>query len=124
LADNKDNPTPGQGMLDVCKTISAPAEHSVGAVFVYLAFSLSQYKTFIWIGVVAALSGTVAAFSSDTLLNSIDSRKGGDVTRVDVHLSFEDDTKVKEVIDLKNKMQDEFVSEFGNSVFNIVMQEE
>ena len=32
---------------------------------------LSQYKTFIWIGVVAALSGTAAAFYSDTLLNSI-----------------------------------------------------
>ena len=33
--------------------------------------SLSQYKTFIWIGLVAALSGTVAALSSDTLPDSI-----------------------------------------------------
>ena len=33
--------------------------------------SLSQYKTFIWIGVVATLSGAVAALSSDTLLDSI-----------------------------------------------------
>ena len=33
--------------------------------------SLSQYKTFIWIGLVAALSGAVAAFCSDTLLDSI-----------------------------------------------------
>ena len=33
--------------------------------------SLSQYKTFIWIGLVAALSGAIAAFSSDTLPDSI-----------------------------------------------------
>ena len=33
--------------------------------------SLSQYKTFIWIGLVAALSGAIAAFCSDTLLDSI-----------------------------------------------------
>ena len=33
--------------------------------------SLSQYKTFIWIGLVAALSGAVAAFVSDTLPDSI-----------------------------------------------------
>ena len=32
---------------------------------------LSQYKTFIWIGLVAALSGAIAAFCSDTLLDSI-----------------------------------------------------
>ena len=32
---------------------------------------LSQYKTFIWIGLVAAFSGTVVAFQSDTLLDSI-----------------------------------------------------
>ena len=33
--------------------------------------SLSQYKTFIWIGLVAALSGAVAALCSDTLLDSV-----------------------------------------------------
>ena len=33
--------------------------------------SLSQYKTFIWIGLVAALSGAVAAFCSNTLPDSI-----------------------------------------------------
>ena len=33
--------------------------------------SLSQYKTFIWIGLVAALSGAIATFFSDTLLDSI-----------------------------------------------------
>ena len=33
--------------------------------------SLSQYKTFIWIGLVAALSGAIAALCSDTLLDSI-----------------------------------------------------
>ena len=33
--------------------------------------SLSQYKTFIWIGLIAALSGVAAAFSSDTLPDSI-----------------------------------------------------
>ena len=32
---------------------------------------LSQFKTFIWIGLVAALSGAIAAFSSDTLSDSI-----------------------------------------------------
>ena len=33
--------------------------------------SLSQYKTFVWIGLVAALSGAIAAFCSDTLFDSI-----------------------------------------------------
>ena len=33
--------------------------------------SLSQYKTFIWIGLVAAISGAIAALHSDTLLDSI-----------------------------------------------------
>ena len=33
--------------------------------------ALSQYKTFIWIGLVAALSGTIAALCSDTLSASI-----------------------------------------------------
>ena len=33
--------------------------------------ALSQYKTFIWIGLVATLSGIIAAFSSDTLADSI-----------------------------------------------------
>ena len=33
--------------------------------------ALSQHKTFIWIGLVAALSGVVAAFSSETLPDSI-----------------------------------------------------
>ena len=32
---------------------------------------LSQFKTFIWIGLVATVSGAIAAFCSDTLLNSI-----------------------------------------------------
>ena len=32
---------------------------------------LSQYKTFIWIGLVATASGIIACLSSDTLLNSI-----------------------------------------------------
>lgn len=32
---------------------------------------LSQFKTFIWIGLVSALSGAIAAFSSDTLSDSI-----------------------------------------------------
>ena len=32
---------------------------------------LSQFKTFIWIGLVAALSGAIAALCSDTLLDSI-----------------------------------------------------
>ena len=33
--------------------------------------SLSQYKTFVWFGLVAALSGVIAAFRSDTLPDSI-----------------------------------------------------
>ena len=33
--------------------------------------ALSQYKTFIWIGLVATMSGTIAAFCSDTLSDSI-----------------------------------------------------
>ena len=33
--------------------------------------ALSQYKTFVWIGLVATVSGAIAAFCSDTLFDSI-----------------------------------------------------
>ena len=52
--------------------------------------------------------------------HSINSHKSGDVTRIDIHLSFEKSTMVEEVINLKEQMQDEFDRQLGNCIVNII----
>ena len=54
--------------------------------------------------------------------HSINSHKSGDVTRIDIHLSFEKSTRVEEVINLKEQMQDEFDLQLGNCVVNIIIE--
>ena len=60
-------------------------------------------------------------FDSYSQFYSIDSRKIGEITRIDINLSFEDDTKVEEVVNLQKQMQDELSSQLGNAIVKITM---
>ena len=62
-------------------------------------------------------------YSSYSQFHSINSHKSGDVTRIDIHLSFEQNTTFEEILTLKKQMQDEFDSQFGNCIVNIVVGE-
>ena len=63
-------------------------------------------------------------YSSYSQFHSINSQKSGDITRIDIHLSFEKDTSVDEVISLKKKMQDELNQIFENCRANIIVEED
>ena len=60
-------------------------------------------------------------YDSYSQFHSINSHKSGDVTRIDIHISFEKDTTFEEILTLKKQMQDEFDSQFGNCIVNIVV---
>ena len=61
-------------------------------------------------------------FDSYSQLHSIDSRKIGEITRIDISLAFENETKVEEVIKLQKQMKDDFNSRFGNCIVKITME--
>ena len=63
-------------------------------------------------------------YNSYSQFHSLHSRKSGRVTRIDAHLSFENNTRAEEVINLKKQMQEECDLQLGESVVNIVVQEE
>ncbi len=63
-------------------------------------------------------------YSSYSQFHSINSQKSGDITRIDIHLSFEKGTSVDEVISLKKKMQDELNQIFENCSVNIIVEED
>jgi divalent metal cation (Fe/Co/Zn/Cd) transporter len=63
-------------------------------------------------------------YSSYSQFHSLNSHKSGDVTRIDIHLSFEQDTTFEEILTLKKQMQEELDSLFGNCIVNIVVGEE
>ena len=56
--------------------------------------------------------------------HSINSHQSGDVTRIDIHLSFEPNTSFEEILTLKKQMQDEFERQFGNCIVNIIVGED
>ena len=62
-------------------------------------------------------------YDSYSQFYSINSHKSGDVTRIDIHFSFEWDTKVEDVINLQKQMQDELEDQFGNCIVKIIMEE-
>ena len=62
-------------------------------------------------------------YSSYSQFHSINSQKSGDITRIDIHLSFEKGTSVDEVISLKKKMQDELNQIFENCNVNIIVED-
>ena len=63
-------------------------------------------------------------YSSYSQFHSINSQKSGDITRIDIHLSFEKGASVDEVISLKKKMQDELNQIFENCSVNIIAEED
>ena len=63
-------------------------------------------------------------YSSYSQFHSINSYKSGDVTRIDIHLSFEQDTTFEEITTLKKQMQEELGRLFGNCIVNIVVGED
>ena len=63
-------------------------------------------------------------YDSYSQVCSINSHKSGDIVRIDLHLSFEKNTRVEDIINLKKQMQDEFDSLFGNCTVNIIVGDE
>ena len=63
-------------------------------------------------------------YNSYAQVHSIDSRKIGEITRIDMNLSFENTTSVEDVINLQKQMQDEFDSYFGHCIVKITMGED
>lgn len=62
-----------------------------------------------------------AHFNSYSQVGSIDSRKIGEITRVDINLAFENDTKVEDILNLQKQIQDELDSRFGKCIINIII---
>ena len=63
-------------------------------------------------------------FDRYTQFHAIDSRRGGNLTRVDISLSFDGDTRVKEVVDLQKQMQDELSQQMGDCIVKITLGED
>ena len=69
------------------------------------------------------LSVLTRYFDSYTQFQSIDSRKSGDVTIIDIQLSFENATKVEDVVSLQNKMKEDLDGLLGNCIVKITLGE-
>ena len=63
-------------------------------------------------------------YDSYSQVHSVNSHKSGDCIRIDMHLSFERNTSFEEILTLKKQMQDEFDSQFGNCIVNIIVGED
>ena len=63
-------------------------------------------------------------FGSYSQFHFIDSRKSGELALVDIHLSFEKNTKVEEVANLQKIIQEELESQLGKCVVNIIVKNE
>ena len=63
-------------------------------------------------------------YNSYSQFHSISSRKSGEVTMVDIRLSFEENARVDEVANLQKQMQEELNNQLGNCVVNIIVKTE
>ena len=63
-------------------------------------------------------------YDSYAQCHSIDSRKSGDVTRIDIRLSFKENTRVEDVINLQKQIREEFDGRFSNCIVNIIAEED
>ena len=68
------------------------------------------------------LSVLTKYYNSYSQFHAINSNKSGDITRVDIHLSFEKDTSFEQIITLKQQMQSEIDSLLGNYIVNIIVE--
>jgi divalent metal cation (Fe/Co/Zn/Cd) transporter len=63
-------------------------------------------------------------YNSYSQFHSISSRKSGEVTLVDICLSFEEDARVEAVTNLQKQMQEELNGQLGNCVVNVIVKNE
>ena len=63
-------------------------------------------------------------YNSYSQIHSIGSRKSGEITMVDIFLSFNKDERVETIADLQKQMQEELGAQFGNCVVNIIVRNE
>ena len=68
------------------------------------------------------LSTLAKHYNSYSQFHSVSSRKSGEVTMVDIFLSFEEDARVEGVANLQKQMQEELNSQLGNCVVNIIVK--
>jgi divalent metal cation (Fe/Co/Zn/Cd) transporter len=61
-------------------------------------------------------------YDSYSQFHSINSHKSGDVTRIDIHLSFDKDTRVEEVVRIQKQMQNEIANQIDNCIVNIIVE--
>ena len=61
-------------------------------------------------------------YNSYSQFHSINSHRSGETTRIDIHLSFENDTTFEEILTLKKQMQGEFDGQFDNCIVNIILE--
>ncbi len=61
-------------------------------------------------------------YNSYDQVYDIKSRKSGEAVQVDLHLSFEKDTRFAEIISLKEQMQEEFDRQIGNCTVSILVE--
>ena len=61
-------------------------------------------------------------YNSYSKFHFINSHKCGDVTRIDLHLSFEESTSPDEIATLKEQLTDGFDSQFGNCIVNVIVE--
>ena len=52
----------------------------------------------------------------------VNSHKNGDFVRIDLHLSFENNTTPEDIVNFKDQLKDEFNDQFGNCVVNIIVE--
>ena len=62
-------------------------------------------------------------YSSYTQCYSINSHKSGDITRIDLHLSFSNNTSFEEILKFKKQIQKEFNEQFDNCIVNIIVED-
>ena len=63
-------------------------------------------------------------YNSYSQVYSIDSRKIGEITMIDINLSFENNTRVEEVINLQKQMQGDLNSQFDHCTINIIVRDQ
>lgn len=63
-------------------------------------------------------------YNSYAQFHSINSHKSGDFIRIDLHFSFENNTGIESIVNLKKQLQKEFGSLFGNCIVNIIVKDD
>ena len=61
-------------------------------------------------------------YDSYSQFHSINSHKSGDITMIDIHLSFEKNTTFEEILALKKQIQEDFNKQFDNCTVNIIIE--